>query len=700
MSVNIKVIYDDQTTDSFVFKSPAVRKTFLQRHRATTAILCDLKRNISNSRKLLPIHQKLRFSKATTFDDIFTNSVYPIVYCSKKQRFPTNTIVIQSWNNDEHKLSVDKDDTIIDVKFLLAEAINTKPEYIHFVINYKQRIFENSMNIIKRGMLTNNNDTPIIYWLEIPQINSNKPNEFVIRSQPQLLTIPSNINNIGKCFRYFTKKFAYNQHLGTRKWSLDNTQRKEYEYMTFNELSQNVSYLSTAFIRKLGLKFGTKIGLCSMNRSEWNMCDYAGHTQGFITVPLYDTLAKNAIEYIVNHASVSVIVCSKETLNEVVKAQKVCPTLKYIILMDLQNSDQQWIKKNNKSVGYTHTISQLLQFGKNNANNLVPDNYAKTDDLCTICYTSGTTGDPKGVLLTHKALLTSVVSLSIKLQEEIDEDTVHISYLPLAHMYEKLCELIILITGGSIAYWSGDVLTLLDDINECKPTVFMGVPRVYQKFQDKINMGVNESNFIRKFLFNKAWNSKVESIKNGTEPSALWEKLVFNKIKDRFGGRIKACVSGSAPLSANTANFLKACFSDIVAEGYGLTETSAAGTATHKMDNTYGQVGSVVNSVEMKLVDVTDMNYTINDEPMPRGEIWFRGPSLFNGYYKMDKKTEEVLTKDGWFATGDVGQWRIDGKLQIIDRKKNIFKLSQGEYIRPEYIENVYKLSAFVVNIF
>eukprot|EP01083_Nonionella_stella_P020314 56325_1 len=127
MSVNIKVIYDDQTTDSFVFKSPAVRKTFLQRHRATTAILCDLKRNISNSRKLLPIHQKLRFSKATTFDDIFTNSVYPIVYCSKKQRFPTNTIVIQSWNNDEHKLSVDKDDTIIDVKFLLAEAINTKP---------------------------------------------------------------------------------------------------------------------------------------------------------------------------------------------------------------------------------------------------------------------------------------------------------------------------------------------------------------------------------------------------------------------------------------------------------------------------------------------------------------------------------------------------------------------------------------------
>ncbi len=228
-------------------------------------------------------------------------------------------------------------------------------------------------------MLTNNsNETPINYWIEIPQINSNKPNEFVIRSQPQLLTIPSNINNIGKCFRYFAKKYSYNQHLGTSKWSLDNKQRKEFEYITFNELSQNVSYLSTAFIRKLGLTFGTRMGLCSANRMEWNMCDYAGHTQGFVTVPLYDTLAKNAIGYIVNHASVSVIVCTKETLNEVVKAQKVCPTLKYIILMHLQSVDQQWIKQNNKSnVGYTHTISELLQFGESNANNLVADNYAK-----------------------------------------------------------------------------------------------------------------------------------------------------------------------------------------------------------------------------------------------------------------------------------------------------------------------------------
>jgi len=468
---------------------------------------------------------------------------------------------------------------------------------------------------------------------------------------------------------------------------------------SYSQMDAAVTHLATAFVRKLGLAKGTRMGICAMNRNEWVMADYAGHTQGFVTVPLYDTLAKNAIEYIVNHASVSFIVCNKETLPEVVKAQKICPSLKHIVLMDLQSMDRKWISSNSKAAaGYTHTFSELLDFGKQNGP--IPDNYANASDLCTICYTSGTTGNPKGVLLTHSALLSTVASLGRKLDTFLREDSVHISYLPLAHMYEKLVELIFLVRGARIGYWSGDTLTLLDDIATVRPTVFMGVPRVYQKFQDKIMMGVNEANFLRRYLFNKAYDSKVYALKHGTEPSAIWEKLVFSKVKDKFGGRIEACVSGSAPLSASTANFLKICFSDVVAEGYGLTETSAAGTGTDQDDSTYGQVGSVGATVEMKLVDVEDMNYTLDDEPLPRGEIWFRGPSLFSGYYKMPAKTKEVLTTDGWFATGDIGQWRLDGKLQIIDRKKNIFKLAQGEYIRPEYIENVYKLSSLVGNIF
>jgi len=700
MSVNINVVYDDQSTDTLTFKLPPARKTFLQRHRATTAILCDLKRQIAAKRNIAPLEQSLRFNQMTDFDDILSNTVYPSVFCTKRQRNAVNTVVVRSWNKDEYALKVDRDDTVVDLKFLLADSIGTRPEFIQLVQNMKQRVFANSSSLVHCGLLQNR--TPVVhYWLELPQYqDKRKPSEFIIRSTPTLTTVAQHMDSMGKAFRYCAKRFPHNAHLGTRAWTLSKT-RGAYEWMTFAELERNCSYLATAFVRKLGLAFGTKMGICSMNRAEWIVSDFAGHLQGFVTVPLYDTLAKNAIEYIVNHASLSMIVCSKETLAEVVKARKVCPSLKYIVLMDLQSADQEWLASNSKqSAGYTHTMRELLQYGEQNAQQLVPDNFAKATDICTICYTSGTTGDPKGVLLQHRALLTTVQSLGAKLSDFIDESGVHISYLPLAHMYERLVELICMVRGARIGYWSGDVLTLLDDITAVKPTVFMGVPRVYQKFQDKILMQVNEANFIRRFLFNKAYESKLAAIKSGEEPNALFEKLVFSKIKDKFGGRIKACVSGSAPLSASLADFLKTCFADVVAEGYGLTETSAAGTGTDQEDNVYGQVGAVSDAVEMKLVDVDDMNYSVDDEPLPRGEIWFRGVPIFSGYYRMKEKTAEVLRSDGWFQTGDVGQWRLDGKLQIIDRKKNIFKLAQGEYIRPEYIENVYKLSSLVGNIF
>jgi len=698
MAVNIKVVYDDNSSDTFAFTLPRARKTFLQRHRATTAILCDLKRSIAAKRKIGPLEQTLRFNQKTTFDDILSNAVYPTVYCTKRARHPINSMTVASGHREEVEVAVDRNDNVIDLKFVLAKAVGTEPEYIQLTKNLKTRIFSNSSSLISCGLLESNK-VRVNYWLEIPQNDKGKGNEFVIRSQPKLLTVPSFMDNVGKCFRYFVAKYPHNKHLGTRKWTMSGT-RGDYEWTTFEELGQSVSCLATSFVRTLGLKPGAKMGICSMNRSEWAMADYAGHCQGLVTVPLYDTLAKNAIEYIVKHASVEVIVCSKETLGEVVKAQKVCPSLKHIVLMDLQSDDTKWLASNTaSSAGFTHRISELISSAQASGD-LLADNYADADSLATICYTSGTTGNPKGVLISHRGLMISVQSIRSKIVDFLDEESVHISYLPLAHMYEKLVHLMLLVQGGCIGYWQGDTLTLLDDIATVRPTVFMGVPRVYQKFQDKIMMGVNEANFIRRTLFNKAFASKVSSLKEGTEPSAFWEKVVFSKVKAKFGGRIKACVSGSAPLSESTANFLKVCFCDIVAEGYGLTETSAAGTSTDQDDSTYGQVGSVGNAVEMKLVDVEDMNYTVDDEPLPRGEIWFRGPAIFKGYYRMKEKTDAVLTKDGWFATGDVGQWRLDGKLQIVDRKKNIFKLAQGEYIRPEYIENVYKLSSFVGNVF
>ncbi|ETO33306.1 long-chain-fatty-acid-CoA ligase [Reticulomyxa filosa] len=225
---------------------------------------------------------------------------------------------------------------------------------------------------------------------------------------------------------------------------------------------------------------------------------------------------------------------------------------------------------------------------------------------------------------------------------------------------------------------------------------------------------VRSASTVRKWLFQKALSAKAEAVKEGKPTPAVWDKLVFSKIRQAFGGRVRYAASGSAPLSRTTVDFLRLLsliFAEDLAEGYGLTETWATGTATQAEDrNTYGHVGSAGASVEVKLMNVDDMNYLLSvvlyaetfttDEPEPRGEIWIRGESVFKGYYRNPEVTKEVLRDDGWFATGDIGKWRRDGKLQIIDRKKNIFKLAQGEYIRPEYIEGVYKRSPYVGNIF
>ncbi|MBA0641096.1 hypothetical protein Goklo_025685, partial [Gossypium klotzschianum] len=183
-------------------------------------------------------------------------------------------------------------------------------------------------------------------------------------------------------------------------------------------------------------------------------------------------------------------------------------------------------------------------------------------------------------------------------------------------------------------------------------------------------------------------------------PSPLWDKLVFNKIKAKLGGRIRFLSSGASPLSPDVLDFLKICFGCRVVEGYGMTETSCVISSMEEGDNLSGHVGSPNPACEIKLVDVPEMNYTSDDQPYPRGEICVRGPIVFQGYYKDEVQTREVLDEDGWLHTGDIGLWLSGGRLKIIDRKKNIFKLAQGEYIAPEKIENVYAKCKFIAQCF
>jgi len=227
----------------------------------------------------------------------------------------------------------------------------------------------------------------------------------------------------------------------------------------------------------------------------------------------------------------------------------------------------------------------------------------------------------------------------------------------------------------------------------------IGPPRIFNRIYDKIHSQL-ASNVVSRTLFNYAYNAKLSQLHTtGEELSPLWDKLVFSKLAALIGGRVRIIISGSAPLSPNVQDFLRICFLSKVVQGYGLTETTCIVSISDPHDPTSGHVGAPAVSVEVKLVDVPEMNYTSSGK-VQQGEICVRGPGIFKGYYQMPEKTAEDIDRENWFHTGDIGEWLPNGTLKIIDRKKNIFKLAQGEYVAVEYLETVYMRCPYVAQIF
>lgn len=334
------------------------------------------------------------------------------------------------------------------------------------------------------------------------------------------------------------------------------------------------------------------------------------------------------------------------------------------------------------------------------------------DSLCTICYTSGTTGDPKGVMLKHSSIIADVASIvtvgghgqyagNQRYFFEIGQSTVHISYLPLAHVYERMVMTVVMAVGGKVGFYQGDVLKIMEDIAELRPTLFVTVPRLLNRIYDKIISGAQAGGVIKKTIFKLALRTKLDILRDeGTVNHWLWDRIVFNAIRRKLGGRLEAIVSASAPLSPDVADFMRVVFCTDVYEAYGQTETCGGSTLTVLGDRTSGHVGAPFMCNEIKLVDISEMDYTSRDQPYPRGEVCIRGPNCFSGYFKAEELTRETVDAEGWIKTGDVGEWDHRGRLRIIDRKKNLFKLSQGEYVAPEKVENVITRNQFVSQAF
>ncbi|XP_062575832.1 long-chain-fatty-acid--CoA ligase 1-like isoform X2 [Saccostrea cucullata] len=397
-----------------------------------------------------------------------------------------------------------------------------------------------------------------------------------------------------------------------------------------------------------------------------------------------------------NHSGdIAYVVCdtAQKVKNLLAKADQ-CPSLKCIIMMESPSEEL-------KSEAAKHKIELLqykdfLELGEKNLQEPKPP---KESDLATICYTSGTTGDPKGVMLTHANLICNMSSVAFIALKAItvDKNDVHISYLPLAHMFERGMEIICFMHGCRVGFFRGDVKLLTEDMQALKPTLFITVPRLLNRIYDKIENSVQGSAFKSKLL-EWAVAAKSQEVESGiVRKNSIWDKLLFGKVQKLLGGRVKIVITGSAPLEAKVFKFIRAAFGCVVMEGYGQTEATAGITFSIPGDPSIGHVGCPLPCAKVKLVDVPEMDYYAKDN---KGEICSYSPSTFIGYYKNEEKTKETIDDDGWLHTGDIGQWLPNGTLKIIDRKKNIFKLSQGEYIATEKIENCYTRSRFVAQAF
>ncbi|KAM3273772.1 hypothetical protein ACQJBY_043141 [Aegilops geniculata] len=489
-------------------------------------------------------------------------------------------------------------------------------------------------------------------------------------------------------FVYAVETFTDCRYLGTRVCA--DGAVGDYKWMTYGEASTSRTAIGSGLIYH-GISEGARIGLYFINRPEWIIIDHSCAAYSYVSVPLYDTL--DAVQFIVNHATVEAIFCVPQTLSTLLSFLTQMPCVRLIVVVGGDNANT---PSTTAAAGVEIiTYSRLHSQGKMSSQTYRPP---KPEDVATICYTSGTTGTPKGAVLSHENLIANVAGSSLGVK--FYPSDVYISYLPLAHIYERANQIALLHYGVAIGFYQGDNLKLMDDLAALRPTVFASVPRLYNRIYSAITNAVKDSGGLKERLFRTAYNAKRQALMNGRNPSPMWDKLVFNKIKARLGGRVRLMTSGASPLSADVMEFLRICFGGEVLEGYGMTETSCVITTMDIGDKLIGHVGSPNPSCEVKLVDVPEMNYTCEDQPYPRGEICVRGPTIFRGYYKDEVQTRDVIDNDGWLHTGDIGLWLPGGRLKIIDRKKNIFKLAQGEYIAPEKIENVYAKCKFIAQCF
>ena len=452
------------------------------------------------------------------------------------------------------------------------------------------------------------------------------------------------------------------------------------------------------------------VGIFAKNCTEWVVADMGCQMDSVTTATLYATLGQEAFKYICDQTKIKTILVSPD-LVKLLCENKQKFKLEYLtnaILFDLTtNCDSKKELENLRKAGFT-AYSFTEDFLKENKNIKNTDLLlSQPETIMTICYTSGTTGDPKGVMLSQKNMISVLETVIRDSSVPLDENGTHISFLPLAHIFERMVISGFMGVAAKVGFISGSVrTTLMEDMSILGPTLLFTVPRVLQTVRKKIFDGFDALGGWKRRLAYTAYYTKLENYKKyGIITHLIYDKLVFAKIRAMFGNKLKTILCASAPMPKELADDFKVFLSIPIIEGLGMTELSGSAFCTNYHDLNNFTAGGVTSGVKMIIKSVPDLGYTIDDVidgiNCPAGEICLKGPLIFNGYYKNDLENSKAFDEDGYFHTGDVGRIfpYYGNGLKIVDRVKEIFKLSQGEYIIPAKLESVYVKSNFIQQI-
>ncbi|KAL6055781.1 Long chain acyl-CoA synthetase 7, peroxisomal [Balamuthia mandrillaris] len=415
------------------------------------------------------------------------------------------------------------------------------------------------------------------------------------------------------------------------------------------------------------------IAICSKNCVEWAIADLSCAFRGYVSVPLHYTMEAKEMAFILNQTEARCIVCGAEDLlRKVLTAVSSCSHVRLIVYMDHAFGEvPAWVTEEVAALPFPLSVVAFSAVTRQGSQHLMEPVKRAPDALATVMYTSGSTGEPKGAMMTDKRW-----NHFVSKQYLMPKPCVLLSYEPLAHVMARQNIYIVMCVGGQLALWKGEMSQLFSEMQVVRPTMISAVPRVwnclYAEYQEASALAARKRNL---------------EGREGDETKE--EEQLLRAFSTMLGGRTQFLTTGGAPTSPAVLQFLKKCFECRVFNGYGITETGGI-----TVDD------EVLPDVEYRLEDVPEMGYTKNDKPFPRGELCVRSSVTISGYYKNDKATKDSFDDEGWFRTGDIVEQRDNGKVVVIDRKKNVFKLSQGEFVAPEKLETLFLGSPFVDQMF